>query len=297
MANYIRVPIDAPDDILAVYGAGAKVRLETSTTGGGAGFSEVSTQAVVSGQTIYPFVHAGGATGDWYRHRFSTAAPALPADYSAYSDEYQGGVLSAYADLDDFLAGYEGATPAASRTSRILDVLGQASDMLTAEIRWDFFRHPTVSGTEVRVFNSPGKSVLHVHSGLVSVSLVEIALGSDLAYTSLAAGDWYLEPLTPEPDEPYDHIHLAEGGAYGTFPKGQRRVRVTGAFGYAAVPGVVRSATVALARQLYRADSTMPGGMAGPDEWASPGSAMPRGWPEAAYRALRQYRTKFFCHV
>ncbi len=297
MSNLLRIPIDNPDDILAVYGAGAKVRLETSTTGGGAGFSEVSTQTVVTGTTIYPFVHAGGATGDWYRHRFSIAAPAVAADYSAYSDEYQGGVLAAYADLDDFLAGFEGATPAASRTSRILDVLDQASEMLTAEIGWDFFRHPAVSGTEVRVFNSAGGSVLHVHSGIVSLSLVEIAQGSDLAYTSLAAADWYLEPLAPEPGEPYDHLHLAEGGAYSAFPTGQRRVRLTGAFGYAAVPGVLRTGTVALARQLYRADSTVPGGMAGPDEWATPGSVMPRGWPDAAYRAINRYRRKFFCHV
>ena len=297
MSNLLRVTIDNPDDILAAFGAGAKVRLETSPTGGGVGFIESSTQTVVMGTTTYVFVDATGATGDYYRHRFSTATPTLPAHYSAYSDEYRGGVLSAYADLDDFTSGFEGVAPGSARTSRILDVLDQASDMLTAEIGWDFFRHPAVSGTEVRVFDGPGGSVLHVHSGIVSLSLVEIAHGSDLAYTSLAAADWYLEPLAPEPGEPYDHVRLAEGGAYGTFPAGQRRVRLTGAFGYAAVPGVLRTGTVALARQLYRADSTMPGGMAGPDEWATAGSTMPRGWPDQAYRALARYRHKFFCHV
>ena len=73
---------------------------------------------------------------------------------------------------------------------------------------------------------------------------------------------------------------------------GQRRVRLTGVFGYATPPRRFVRGQVALARQIYRADATTPGGMAGPDEWA--GGAMPRGWPDDAFRGVVEfYRHKF----
>lgn len=284
--------VDNPASLLGAtaYGPGALLRWERASAQGGP-YAEGGTVALVAGTTQYEVWDASGTSATWYRTRVSNATNTVQSEYGVPFEP----ATVAYATVDEFLKGFEAARPAASRYNRILDCLVEASDAITAAVGWDFYPHP-VSGTEARIYHGTGDKRLHVHQGIVSLSLVEIAMGPDLAYQPLAASDWYLEPLVVEPGEPYDHLMLAEFQHWWYIPYGQRRVRLTGQFGYTAIPRRVRSGTIALARQLYRADSTTPGGMPGPDEFGTIGP-IPHGWPDATYRAVDYYRRKFWCHV
>lgn len=198
------------------------------------------------------------------------------------------------ATVDDFRLTFESDAPGDDRADAIEAALAAASAQILAAIGirgLDFQKRPT-AGTTTRVVDGPGGSVLMVPTGIIAVASVEVAHGTSLVYRTLGPTDWYLAPLIPDPEEPYDRIVLAESGSLSAWPTGQRRVRVTGVFGYAAVPTIVVRGTAALARQIYRADSTI-AGIAGPEEFASGPAIIPHGWPDATYRAIRRYRMKF----
>jgi hypothetical protein len=201
--------------------------------------------------------------------------------------------MTAYATLADFLSTYEVA-PSSGRNARILAALDEASTMLDGAIGWDFSQHP-LAGAEVHLLDGNGTNRLCVHQGIVSLTSLEVAWVTGAPYNMAAATDYFLDPAWPELGEPFTHISMSEVGNYTILPPGQANIRLSGVFGYAAVPIRVKRATVALARQIYRADATTPGGMAGPDEWG--GGAMPRGWPDDAYRCLDYYRHRDWCRV
>jgi hypothetical protein len=278
------------DEILAGLGAGSIIRVQSGAAVGGP-FTNLTTVALVAGDTAYTYYDTAGIATTWYRTRYEDAVGTFP---QSWTGSFLGVAPTTYATLEDFNATFDGSVPDSTSELSITSALEDATAQITAAVGWDFFRHPASTGTEARVFDGPGGDRLHLHSGLAtSPTLVEIAWDTALTYTSLAAGDWYVSPSSPDTGEPYDHIYLAEGGSYPTFPTGQRRVRVTAAFGYSAVPTIVKRATVALARQLYRSEMTVPGGLAGPAEFEAAG--LSRWWPESTYRMLRHYQMKFNC--
>lgn len=301
---HLQVTVANAAELLATqaYGAGALLRWESGALQAGP-FVEGGTVALVSGTSLYDVWDAAGVVGTWYRTRISNSGGTT---FSAYSAPFQGGISTTAATLDDFLAGFEGPAPVAARYGRILDCLAQAHDTMLAEIGFDFTRHPAISGDEQRLFDGRigghdggryswvgGEDRIHIHLGIVSVTLIEARWTLVGPWVAMDPADWYLDPATPEIGESYDHIVLSQFGKWPVVPPGQRTIRVTGAFGYATPPVRIKAGELALARQLYRADSTMPGGQAGPDEWSSGSSVMPRGWPDATYRAIAWYRSKF----
>jgi hypothetical protein len=87
----------------------------------------------------------------------------------------------------------------------------------------------------------------------VDVTLVEIGPGDGTFPYSLSVGtDYDLEPLNASADgEPYTKIRIRRhGNAYGHHC--HRQVRVTGTFGWPAVPDLVLSATSLLAGRFVR---------------------------------------------
>ena len=97
----VRVSIANPDALLTAWGAGARARLESSATETGS-YAEVGTAALLSGLFEYYIVDPAGTAALWYRWRPSTAAPAAPADYGAYSDPWVAG--GPYLTVDQFRA-------------------------------------------------------------------------------------------------------------------------------------------------------------------------------------------------
>lgn len=289
--NPLRINVDPELLETGKYGAGALVRIERSSTGGGAGYAEIGTAPLVANQLVVEYDDATGTTSHWYRTRYSNSTNTAQSEYGP---EFQPVTPSAYATVEDFTDTFE-IPPVAARVRRIAGALEEASAMIGAAIGWDFYRHPA-TGTEQRTYDVQRNTRrLCVHGGVVSLTSVEVRYGPDDAWQTVDTDDWNLDPRNPMTGEAAGHVALTGDGAWPVFPAGVATVRLTGAFGYAAVPVDVRRATVALARQIYRADATTPGGLAGPDEWG--GGQMPRGWPDDAYRVVDRFRRLYWCHI
>lgn len=256
MANRIRIPVDAPDDILGVYGAGAKLRLEHSVTGGGSGFTEVTTATIVSGTTIYVLDHPTGATGDWYRHRYSTTTPTLPEHYSAYSAEYQGGVdagLCALADVRQRL----GIGPTATADDELLlELIEQVTDEILSYTGRQFVPDPPTGTKTVYLDHAGDGRTLWLPRGVRSVTYLGVATTDQPAdgtgtYTEITAGV-YVDPPEHERSRGWPGTRVTLGSsANATFTAGKRTVKVTGAFGWAAVPPTIERIAIAAVVSRY----------------------------------------------
>lgn len=126
---------------------------------------------------------------------------------------------------------------------------------LTAVSRWldkrfGMFWTKDASAVD-RTFEACYPSILDVPEGIVSVVSIKIDEDSDGGFgdeTAIAAGDYELLPrnaaLGSEP-QPYRQIGLTSWGAKQSFPAGAL-VRVNGVFGWPAVPGAIKRATIHL---------------------------------------------------
>jgi hypothetical protein len=166
--------------------------------------------------------------------------------------------------------------------------LVDATDRITEELETSFFRWPA-AGTEVRYLAGSGSRLLHVHSGIVSLTQVRVRTSRTGEWETLTATDYDLESrCAPDPNQaaaivyPYDHLRFNGTGTYSSWPKGERLVEMTGAFGWPEPPRRVVEATVAMARQIIAADRTYAGGVISPDEAGLP--VLPSRLPDAVYR-------------
>lgn len=297
----IRLRINVDPSVLDTWlGAGALVSIERSATGGGGGlpapaggFSVIWTAPIVANQMVVTYYDTTGTAASWYRTQYTDSLGAHPSEYSP---EFQPDIVSAYASVADFTSTMESAPPGA-RVTRIEEVLEEASRLIEGAIGWDFYRHPATGVSEVRLYDGPRNGHrLCVHEGIVSLATVAVRDSAATAtWTSVAAADYFTEPRVLLPDESYTHLALTGVGTQSFFWPGIATVQLTGVFGYQVIPTRIRRATVALARQIYRADATTPGGMAGEAELSM--GMLPRGWPDDTWRAIRYYRDRDMCWV
>lgn len=196
----------------------------------------------------------------------------------------------AYATRAEVLASFDDPPADASRLARIDTLLAEAEAELDMELGFDFNPH-----TETRTFHGTGAGRICIHDGLVSVTSLAIADSVGGTYTTIAPSDYFLENLYPEPAHPYDHLTLSTAGAIRTtYPKLQRVVQITGTFGFASVPLVVRAAVIDRVRQRFLSDA-MVSGAVGPEEFGRP--TLATMLPDTMYRVIRTYRGRFYCHV
>lgn len=291
--SLVRVSVLAPDDILRDFGAGALIRLERAATVDGA-YAEIDTDAVVAGTYSYELFDGDGASNDWYRVRYSTAAPTLAAHYSAYGDPFSPGSPEAYATLDDLLLTMGQPVSDTRFLANAERRLREATLDLDREIGYTALRT-----TGSIIINGRGGSVLHVHRGIVSLSAVDIRLSTGGAWTGLGVQDtgWFLEGHRGDPeaiDGLYYHLRLPDTSAYSTFPDVTQGIRLTGVFGGDAEAR--RAACVAWARQRMALDPANPGGvMSGPEDLG--GAVQLDRWPRVVYDLIASERHRFWCHV
>ncbi|MCX6553328.1 MAG: phage gp6-like head-tail connector protein [Acidobacteria bacterium] len=242
MANPILVTIENPDEQLAMYGAGALYRVERSPAGGGVGFAEVGTGAIVTLQVAYPFIDDTGVAGDWYRVRYSTAVPALPGDYSVYSAEFQGGIETGVVSLASVK--YRLGITDSEDDPLLVDFIaavGRTLDSITGR------RFVGDIDDEVYYFDGKdarkGGMVLPVPIGLQSVTKLELAGYTGGAYELIDPADYFLDPAQPDPGWPFTSIEFSDfptgASAYYHVYPGKRTVKLTGKAGFAAVLGDV----------------------------------------------------------
>jgi hypothetical protein len=246
MSIRIRVNVDDVDGKLEQYGAGAKLywaRDNTSSTGA---FTDASGSLdLVAGLTAYDVDDTTGQPGHWYRTRVGNLAAT---DFSAWSPVFQAGELLAYATVTDLREELRLPASDHSRDNLLADLLRDASAWVDAECKRDFYRHPQVGGTDVRLYDL-GRDASFLEDDIVSLTKVEYATGTGAAYVELTPSDWTLEPPA---GSPYATLTLTDTGLLSTFYEGTGTVRLTGVFGFASVPRLIRRATLDIARELYQ---------------------------------------------
>ena len=279
----VRLRGTTADDVISGYGASPVVQLQRDTTSAFAAPTDVTTIAVILGTERYEYWDASGTDASWYRTRYENAGGTVTSDWST---GFQGGGLQAYAALESLRLYVD--LPDTTRDELLEELLAQASGYIDDQCDRDFYRHPQVSGTEVRTYDSDGRLAV-LYEDIISLTTVEIASGTGQTYATIAAGStgYYLRPATVRTGRPYESLVLSDQGLYTHVPAGRAVLRLTGAFGWSSVPAAIERATIEVAREWYR-QGPGGGGPIGVTAFGTPifGGAMPRSVRDAiaAYR-------------
>jgi hypothetical protein len=243
----IRVNVDNPGDRITEFGAGAKLYWARDNASATGAFTDASgSTALVATQTQYEIIDTTGAVGHYYRTRIGNTGGT---SFDTWSDVFQAGAPGAYASIDalrEFLQ-----LPDFSRDNVLSDLLARVTDKITLSLGFDFFRHPAVTGTEIRTYDGDNRSWLHVTQGINSLTLVRLAVATGYTYSSLAATDWKLR-MPVQAGGPYLSLELTGVASYPTIYTGHDTLELTGVFGYLTIPAAIEQATLMWAADLYR---------------------------------------------
>lgn len=110
-------------------------------------------------------------------------------------------------------------------------------------------------GSQARVFDSEGGTYVSIDPARTITSVEILDAYGDVSST-LGADDYrtwpYQDSLNGEP-RPATRLILTPGSGIGRWPDGDGRVRVTGTWGYASVPGAIKQAcTILVSRWIEK---------------------------------------------
>lgn len=272
MAIHVTVTLtEDPADLIAGYGAGAKLYLDSATSETGS-YANVTSTALVVGTTVYEFWDSAGTSSTWYRSRAGNSGGSA---FGAYSSPFQATSLAAYASLMDLRETMD--LPDASRDNLLLDYLVDASEQVDIDCHRRFHRDPQVSGDRtvyvdveragcaslVSATGNGGYCTDGLPLDILSVTTLRIRYSESDDYAAVTAGDagYLLQPgVGPGRagvDWPYEDIVLSPLASVTSWPRGRRAVELVCARGFPQVPSLVRRAVIDKAREWYRAG---PGG-------------------------------------
>ena len=242
----IRIPVENPAELLnsGYLDTGALIRIERSATGGGVGFSEIGTVAIVATTNSYTYYDLAGATSSFYRVRYSKAGGTSP---SSYGPEFQtgdetAGLLCSLYDVQQEL----GRTTTPNEDEVIMEKIRQVSRAIErATGRWLAPRPTDSASTTTLYFTTEAGSELYIPRGVRAVTALGIASEDQPAtggtYVTATAADYYISPPVSEridADEPGRYICFRGNptGPVSYFFDAAHGASVTGSFGYASVP-------------------------------------------------------------
>lgn len=130
-----------------------------------------------------------------------------------------------------------------------------------------------ISGTPTYLYDvDEVADTLEVPEGVRTVTLLEIAAYTDAAYETIAAADYFLRPIRPYSGWPYTKLRLSDRptGSYSVFPKGFEVVRLTGTFGFAAIPDDVTDVALTAATRAWHSRKAGQTDIIGTDEMGRP---------------------------
>jgi hypothetical protein len=265
--SILQVPVDNPDELLntGFLGAGALGRWERSATGGGAGFSEIGTFALVAGTRLYTIYDPSGTVGSFYRVRYSKSDGSAPTPYSA--EWVSGPDVGAYASLA-MLRAYVRDSGTADGDLELL-ALEAAARAIDRECGRTFHAMTTATARVFTAGLSTGPVGWPFYGRQYAVDVDDFSTVTGLVVKFDTTGNGgYNTTVTAFRPQPANA--LAAGLPYtsllfdlGTLPPfNADGVQVTAAWGWVATPpGVVNANLVQAARFLKRRDS--PYGVAG----------------------------------
>lgn len=274
-----------PDGQLVTYGAGALIYWERSILQTGPWTDATGTVPLVAATYQYTVTDASGSAVLWYRWRYGDAGATT---FSAYQDTVQGGQITGYSTVGK-LAGRI-SLPDQSKFWLLADILTAVSEQFDQECGRQFHRIPLVAGETVRLYDGNGERDLYLYEGVQSLSALEVAFVTGGSFQTLASGLYFLQPNHPYPGWPFSRIALSQWSTIGAFFPGYQTVRLTGVFGWAAVPALVQEAVLELSAKTYNESKSMHAGVVGLPEIGTVSIGTNR--PDAWYRALNAYGRK-----
>ncbi|MCI0344977.1 MAG: hypothetical protein L0221_05950, partial [Chloroflexi bacterium] len=286
MAVRVAIALDAPDDALTGYGAGAIIRVQRSTTEGGS-FVNALSEPVVAATYLYELSDSTGDETYWFRWRLEnstgTETGAWSAEFQGWDPAIASRNVESYATLDDLLLGFAQRPAGTDKLARMLRALrnGRARVDQACGYQGMFFRDPQSGSTAVRTFTADGGTVLHVHAGIIALAGIRMKLSTGADWTTVATSDVQLEywanrgdPHTKPDDEPYDHVVFTGAGSYLSWPGTRAGVELTGAFQWPKPHPRAVVANIECARQELGSDSAYTGGVVSPPDLGAPRSAL-----------------------
>lgn len=294
-----RVTVENPDEILnaGAYGAGAIIRVQTSATQAGA-FADISgagstpTVPIVTAVRAYTFYDPNGTTSSWYRTRYENAGATRLSDWSApfqTGDETAGLLCSLY-DIKQRIG-----TTSVTDDELLIDFIRQVSSEIRGYTRKTFAPDP-VTGTVVRLYDgyeaANGGMRVQVPEGIISLSSVEVAQYTTGSYLTIPAGQWFLRPMPQHRvnAEPATEVWMTDfptSGSIFYIYRGFENVRLTGQFGWPAVPDDIQGvAQNAVLKRYIGKETAAPAVSIGP----SGAITLLRGFSPDDMRVLMRYR-------
>lgn len=242
---------DTLSDLLAVAGPEGpinRIQIERSATGGGAGYSNIGSVTLVAGQLDYTYFDTTGTNSDWYRWYFSNAANTFPsAGNRDYSTETQPVDPSAGLLCDVYEVKQELGIASSDDTQNelILGKIRQVSQAIEGYTERWLAPRPS-SGTVTYTFHTRYGRDLHIPKGIRSITTLNVATGDQPSTggTYGTATDFYLDPpeLDRTPGWPALYVRFPSAGS--RFYDALHGGRITGAFGWAAVPEDIKGVAI-----------------------------------------------------
>lgn len=243
--------LDMLSDLLAVAGPEGpinRIQIERSSTGGGTGYSNIGSVTLVSGQLEYTYFDTTGASTDWYRWYLSNAGNTYPSSANRdYSPETQPGDPSAGLLCDVYEVKQElGIAPSDdTQNELILNKIRQVSQAIEGYTERWLAPRPT-SGTATYTFHTRYGWDLHIPKGIRSITTLNVATTDQPSTggTYGTATGYYLDPpeLDRTPGWPALYVRFPRAGS--RFYDALHGGRITGAFGWSAVPEDIRGVAI-----------------------------------------------------
>jgi hypothetical protein len=254
VANTLKISVENADELLlaGVYGAGALIRIQSSATEGGvyanlSGTGSTPTIALVAGTSIYTGQDPSGTSSTWYKTRFENAGGTLTSDYSAaFQVAPEGSGL--LASLHDLRQRLEIPYTDTEQDENLIEWLTQA----TAFIHTYTGRRFTPDGATTYTADGHdavrGGRCLLFPKGIRSLTMLEVADQTGGDFTEVESGHYFLRPseAARTPGWPFTQVWLSDVGS-AFFAPGYANVRLTGAFGWAAIPADISAIALNLA--------------------------------------------------
>ncbi len=249
-----------PDDLISGFGAGALLRIERDVVESMSGASEITAVLLVAGQTQYEYWDPTGTTAHFYRFRYSTASPAVAADYSDYSAVFQGnagpleycteGLLKEVISIGD-----------SDDDSLLAVICGRVNQYVESYTKQPI--GPIASATYTYdgdnltriVAAQPTDARTNGIGGLRAVSLLEVAPQTGAAYETIPSTDYFLRGRHGVTG-PYRWLCLSDHpvtSTHRTFPKGRATVRVTATAGWVGIPDDLTETALNIAKNAWNA--------------------------------------------
>lgn len=265
----ITVTVENADELLngSYLGTGALIRVERSATGGGVGYSEITTTALVAGTRVYTIYDLAGAVSSWYRIRYSKSDGTSPSEYG---DEFQaggeeGGLLCSLYDVGQRLGGF--STDSDRDTAlELIRAMTTAIEGYTG--RW-FNPRPLQGSATYRTHTRNGR-VVRFPKGIREITSLGAATtdqpASGGSYDAITGGTYYVDP--PEIERSAGWPGLAVrllSSSTQRFYTASFGAEITGKFGWSAPPpDIADIAANAVIRKFIGKERAEPTAFVGP---------------------------------